>query len=217
MAFESGAFSLDSPAVHRVIRTEFFFDKRQFEVLFDYKERTTLSAAWLGPNVKGDEPFGFQSIFLTHEEKSPRRDFEVAVCLEAILRAQDADRIQLDNFIYYRLQDYNVDLIEHRSAFRMPAPIQDILDQPIVIERSPPIAEKLLSLVHSATSTSLGVLLGTGVSPDPYVMMITVPAGILLMGTVLGITKGLERGLAARVENAIAPKKKTPRRPKDKE
>ena len=109
--------------------------------------------------------------------------------------------------------DLNVQL----SDFRWPAPIQNILDQPIVIERSPPIAEKLVSLVHSATSTSLGVLLGTGVSPDPYVMMITVPAGILLMGTVLGITKGLERGLAARVENALAPKPRTPRRPKNKE
>jgi hypothetical protein len=213
MAFERGAFSLDNPAVHRVIRTEFFFDKRQFVVLSDYKERTTLSAAWLGTNVKGDEPFGFQGIFRGHEARSARRDFEVAVWLEALLRLQDADEAHLADFIDSRLHEHADGL---PLAARIPVPIRDILDQPIVIERSPPIAEKLVSLAHSATSTSLGVLLGTGVSPDPYVMMLTVPVGILLMGTVLGITKGLERGLAARVENAIAPKKRTPRPPKDK-
>ena len=34
-------------------------------------------------------------------------------------------------------------------------------------------------------------------------MVLTIPGGIILMGAVMGITKGLERGLAKRVEMAI--------------
>ena len=73
----------------------------------------------------------------------------------------------------------------------------DILNESIIIE--PPVAETLINLVHGATSTSVGIWLASRFDADPYVMMITIPAGVIIMGAAFGISKGLERGIAKRL------------------
>src|SRR5262249_15270162 len=93
-----------------------------------------------------------------------------------------------------------------------------LLAQYIVIERSPPIAFTVANILRNATSVSLGVLVGTGLSPDPLIMSITIPAGILLMGPVMGISRGLERGLARLIggKNSSAPKRQPRKSPRKK-
>ena len=88
----------------------------------------------------------------------------------------------------------------------------DILNESIIIERSPPVAETLINLVHGATSTSVGIWLASRFDADPYVMMITIPAGVIIMGAAFGISKGLERGIAKRLEKIVNPP--ATRRPK---
>jgi hypothetical protein len=129
---------------------------------------------------------------------------DVLGCLAALLREPNAPPEQFVNAI--------IELSFPQEAVEQAIALQ-ILDESIIIERSPPIAETLMSLVHGATSTSLGILVGVNLAPDPYLMVVTVPAGIILMGTALGISKGLERGLAKRVERVINP---AARRKKDK-
>lgn len=140
------------------------------------------------------------------EQVSPvRKSINAFACLGAIMQLQDGhpnEVIQYVNSIRYSPRWTSE---QDAGFFPRPAMAAAILQSEIVIERSPAVAEKLLSLVHGATSTSLGVLLGTSFTNDPYVMILTIPAGILVMGTVLGISRGLERGLAKRVEKAVNP------------
>jgi hypothetical protein len=102
-------------------------------------------------------------------------------------------------------------LLHFLSARREFPAARALLRQDIVIERSPPLAFTLANILRNATSVSLGVLVGTGLSPDPLIMSIAIPVGILLMGPVMGISKGLERGLARLIEEKIAPPKRQPR------
>lgn len=138
------------------------------------------------------------------EHSSSAGHFETAVStqipspekmLECILRfsgyVPERDRQSLDNFFLVARHD-------------PPAPfVEKLLNESIVLERSPPITETLAHLFHSATSTSLGVLVGMHISPDPLLMLVTVPGGILLMGAAFGVSKGLERGLSKAIEGRI--------------
>jgi hypothetical protein len=45
-----------------------------------------------------------------------------------------------------------------------------ILHESIVLERSPPVSEVLMHLVHGASSVSLGTILGANITQDPYML-----------------------------------------------
>jgi hypothetical protein len=73
-----------------------------------------------------------------------------------------------------------------------------VLSQPVVIEQSPPVWIKLKDVVEAvkkdprAVGAFVGMLAGY---EHPPMMLITVPAGILLVGSAPALTKAIERGL----------------------
>lgn len=208
MVFESSSTERPELYIRRVIRTDFFFDAGHIQPFFETTESSTLAVAWLDGESLTDSvnSVPIQTIASRSDENRAVMLSDAAAFLEAVLRMQGAKRDEIEEFVSEKRALY-ANSLNYPEPFHFSGALEQIFQLTIVIEKSPPIAEKLLSLAHTATSTSLGILLGTGFSTDPYIMALAVPGGILLMGTVLGISKGLERGLARRVENAIAPEK----------
>jgi hypothetical protein len=229
--------------IGRFVRTDFYFDREDVDPIFlpeEFGEQTSLSAVWLrgldewsftgenwGPVVSLRNLVEYWHGNEMHHEVKRWDGNEVLVAsmFETILRLpvhKDVD--QLRDFFrlrWRRLSGFGLDDSGIPSG-AMPI-VKQLLAEKVVIETSPPIAETLAHFLHNATSISLGVLLGTGLTHDPTVMMITIPAGMILMGAAMGITKGLERGLAKRVEAAITkdgedkPKPRTSSRKKPKD
>jgi hypothetical protein len=207
MAFETDSPEASDLYLRRVIRTDFFFDTEQVEPLFQTGEPSTLGAAWLtSPNFPGgDIFFGVQPFFFSGNAPSVRMVATAAICIEAILRMQGASQPEVDEFILRRLEAAYLATDKYREPFRPSPFLQAIFEQNIVLERSPPVTEMLSTLIHGATSTSLGILIGSAFSTDPYILALTIPGGVLLMSTVMGVSTGLQRGLAKRVENYVNP------------
>ena len=182
----------------RIVRTDFYFDGESRPFVNEKrgdKFPPSLGTAWI-PNPT-------RSI---RQELQPRNP-ELLHLHELPLSERMRPEVMIEA-IALNLSPTQDTLLHLLSARREFPAARALLRQRIVIEKSPPIAQILSSILHSATSTSLGVLIGTGLSPDPLIMSIAIPAGILLMGPIMGISKGLERGLARLIEEKIAPNRK---------
>lgn len=74
----------------------------------------------------------------------------------------------------------------------------------VVIERSPPEAVTFGSLLHGASSVTIGTVLGHEAAAGSYpLMFVTVPLGIIVVGSAIGVSKGLQAGLQKEVEKVI--------------
>jgi len=82
-----------------------------------------------------------------------------------------------------------------------------IIESEVIIERSPIEGVSLASIIGNATYISLGTYVGAAIAGStPWLMCITVPGGIILMGAAFGIAKGLSAGLSRAIERVIAAK-----------
>ena len=84
--------------------------------------------------------------------------------------------------------------------------VEYLLDQPIVIERSPPFHITLRGLI---TATNLPIWIGTymgwSVAPDHSVLLfITVPGGIIVVSSAIGLASALGAGLSTSVKRLFA-------------
>jgi hypothetical protein len=84
-------------------------------------------------------------------------------------------------------------------------PIVDyLLDYPVVVERSPPEAIPFSTILKKSSSSVIGTLIGVAAARENTALLfVTVPAGIIVVGSAFGIAKGLERGLATRIEKLM--------------
>lgn len=79
-----------------------------------------------------------------------------------------------------------------------------ILDQPIVIERSPPLSIPLHSLLTKAPGVAIGTFVGIeAAASHPLLMLATVPGGIIAVSSAIGISRALEAGLNKAVDRMI--------------
>jgi hypothetical protein len=90
-----------------------------------------------------------------------------------------------------------------------------IFEQEIVIERSPPEALSLASLISHGTNISIGSYLGyTAAGGNIPLMFLTVPAGVIVMGAAIGVSDGLRRGLQTTIEKYFTQAKRNTRKAK---
>ena len=77
-------------------------------------------------------------------------------------------------------------------------------EQGVVIEKSPPEAIPFAALLKKASSVTIGTAMGAAVALDnPPLMFLTIPAEIIVVGSAVGVSKGLERGLAKKIERLM--------------
>jgi hypothetical protein len=198
--------------VKRYVRTDFYLDP----TLYAVSERSSvwvhnLSAVWLDdPDTIDGLVEDFKVIYDTLPPPELGSTAQGTVinytmgCLAALLHGDHATPTNMREYarVFSELSSVpDQQRIEQRVAV-------DLLAQNIVIERSPPVAQALSSFLHGATSVSLGALVGMNMTDSPYLMMITIPAGVIVMGTALGVSRGLQQGLQKRVEKFVNPPKK---------
>jgi hypothetical protein len=90
--------------------------------------------------------------------------------------------------------------------------IEECLASNVVVEQSPIEELPIKQLLARATSWSLGTYLAVGSSPA--LLVITIPLGVIIMGTAAGISKGLEAGLHRAIERRlVGPRQRFPSAP----
>ena len=78
-----------------------------------------------------------------------------------------------------------------------------VLDQPIVIERSPPVHEVLRHLGRNA-AVAVGLYMGAGAVVDHHpLLFLTIPSGIIVAGASIGVAKAFEKGIPKVIEKRI--------------
>lgn len=94
-----------------------------------------------------------------------------------------------------------VDYLIHNSDI-----VRSIMRSPIVVEHSPPSHETLDEIVRRGGAVAVGLYMATQLGPwlpNPL-MFIMIPTGIIVAGAAIGVSRGLERGLADRISKAIS-------------
>jgi hypothetical protein len=179
----------------RVLRTEMYFSRDQITDLYlrnrGNARNPGLSFAWFqaGGSTEG-----------LHEELLADRIFyreegTAAAFLDHVLRGFDKRLPFL--FIADPLRLANRGIIEQ------------VMNDAIIIENSPPEAVPLRSLIARAPGVAIGTFIGIAAARNysPLLMFLTVPGGILVCSSAIGISKALEKGLNQRIEKLIKPKR----------
>jgi hypothetical protein len=83
-----------------------------------------------------------------------------------------------------------------------------VLEQPVVIERSPPDALPFSGLLKKASGAFIGTYVGIKIGENtPLLLLLTVPGGIMIVSSAIGVSKALEKGFNKIVSRAFKVKK----------
>jgi len=87
-----------------------------------------------------------------------------------------------------------------------------LLEMPVVIENSPPEDVPFATLFKNASNVTIGSYVGLeAASGHPLLLFLTVPAGIIVVGAAIAVSKAIDNGLNKSVERAtkrLKPKQK---------
>jgi hypothetical protein len=169
-----------------------YFDPAQAPIRGSRQDNPAISVAWFAGDLEDPANLGYLDGFLRFTlDGRPLVERFLALVLQG---ADDTDP---------RILSAPVDL-----SAAMPV-VDYILDQPIVIERSPPKSFPLKRLLGESTQIVIGAYFGSAVAPanSPLLMLVAAAGGIIVIGSAKGISTGLERGLAKKIERAFKTKK----------
>lgn len=172
----------------RTIRTEMYFedvegaDRRRSYLRRDSGEKSNhgLAFAWFRSEVPS--PFNIEN------EKA----FDVrAITLEQVRPALDG-----------LLRDIDARDIRFREEF-MAGPVQNpaivdyVYEQTVILEQSPPEGVRFKDILKRTNAPIyVGTFVGVGLSFDqPPLMIVTIPLGIVVVGSALGISEAMAVGL----------------------
>jgi hypothetical protein len=100
-------------------------------------------------------------------------------------------------------------LLNIRDRIRNQSIVNYVLAADIVIEQSPPTAVTLASLLKGSGAVAIGTYIGLGLAQGSFpLMLVTVPFGIVVVGSAVGVSQGLQNGLNKAIERAISPRKR---------
>jgi hypothetical protein len=186
----------------RVIRTEIYFDdvngasrrpRSRMRGSREDKYNHGLAFAWFRSDEPG--PFDIKNV-KAFSVKEIALD-QVRPILDALLRDRDGRDIELDEGLFAERIE-NPDLIDF------------IYKQTIILEQSPPEAVRFKDLLKRTNAPIYaGTFMGAGLSHDyPALMIITIPLGIIVVSSALGVADAMAAGLNKRVKEMFARKKK---------
>ena len=204
----------------KVITTQFFFEAEpdQFASPFSFggpefqrRESTNVSVAWIRRPDDGRK----DDTVVTFEGESSYQAF------------YDPEREDLETaakaFLGLTLAGITSPLAI-TPAIRRPLFTRSVVQQAeavwqnsVIVQRSPPADIPFKELVKGAGSASIGTFLGIHALPpeaSPLLMFVSVPFGIMVVGTAIGLAKGFENGLqkfiTAKFTQASKPPPRTP-------
>lgn len=182
----------------RILTTWMYFDPEQVKAEAPWRERRRgrgdepepgVGIAWCGGDTTAlgdiDNVKAFRRL-----RPRPRNTEEFSE--EVFRRYLDAFVMDAEEFEFARLE----------RSLKNPAIVDYILNQPIVIERSPPFHFPLKGVITSSNfPVWIGTYMGWSVVPDHSVLLfITVPGGIIIVSSAAGLANALSAGLSSAVK-----------------
>jgi hypothetical protein len=197
----------DDGTTMRVLRTELYFIPVEWEERFGRKlspfTNPAISAAWFRAP---------QEISTVHV----LRALEEYTHLSQLVLASEADPLETSRNFFDRVlepENYLEPPKEGKRLVLNPAIgselgksgegfAEAVLDLEIVIEQSPPSLETLKSIIKKSPGVAIGTYIGfTAVGEShPALLFAAVPMGIVVVGSAIGISRALERGLNHAIE-----------------
>jgi hypothetical protein len=178
----------------RVIRTEMYFDDSSVNAAdahhrkrsmrrFNEKKNHGLAFAWFRND--GDDSFSIKS-HKWFEGKEIGID-QIDLALDLLLR--DVDEFEITRML-------------SGESVRNPEIIDYVLQQSIILEHSPPVAIPFKNLLKKTNSALLiGAYVGYASAGDnPALMILTVPGGIIVVGSALGVADAMAYGLNKQIK-----------------
>lgn len=176
----------------RIIKTEMYFEeisggekfRRRTSWRRDWDEEKYnhgIAFAWI-KNVDG-APFDIQKTEWFDGEKISTENIPLAI--DALLRDEDGH--------YSR--------ILHRSMeLKNQAVIEYVLDQPIILEQSPPSAIPFRQILAKTNIILIGSAIGYANAGDsPLLLFVLVPGGIIVVGSAVGVAEAFAAGLNKKI------------------
>jgi hypothetical protein len=146
-----------------------------------------LGFAWLHT----DQPARGIDEQLLEERYFGRQEGAVATFLDLAIRGYERSEIISQPNAYFGTT-YNQGIV------------QSVMNGDIVIENSPPEAVTFRSLLAKAPGVAIGTMVGMKAAGDTsLLMLLTVPTGIVVCSSAIGVSKALEKGLNKAVEKVI--------------
>ena len=175
----------------RVIRTEMYFSE---EHIFGLNRRRTsharnpgLGFAWL----RTDWPARGIDEQLLEDRHFDRQEGAATAFLDLAIRGYERSETISQPNAYFGAT-YNQSIV------------QSVMNGNIVIENSPPDAVTFRSLLAKAPGVAIGTMVGMKAAGDTsLLMLLTVPTGIVVCSSAIGVSKALEKGLNKVVEKVI--------------
>jgi hypothetical protein len=184
----------------RVIRTEMYFDASEIEWAVKQEKFPGVSVAWLRfeqslPDGGADIMDLFDTRYARRVVKDPIKEF--LLFADLAVQAVPSDTAN-DAILYGKWDTKNAGITKR------------LLEQEIVLEKSPASLEKLINILKTGSGAAIGtyVLYSLDKVIDAIekhpLMLIVIPLaagfGIIVIGASVGISEGLRSGLHKRVE-----------------
>jgi hypothetical protein len=176
----------------RVLQTEFLFDREQVDFDLDPPDYPAISCAWFKiEQADLAAPRSIVSRTIGAEGIMAFASTGFAVLVEKPTQRQIESFI--DGCLYERIYEGDAEFEDVNN----PRIVEYVLEQTMVIEESPPKAVPLKSLIGTGSVLSIGAMVGYSVTPNgfPLLLFITVPMGMIVIGSAAGIALGMQNGL----------------------
>jgi hypothetical protein len=168
----------------RVIQTEMYFDPRDIEGLASgsHPDNPGLAFAWFGSDAHGvanpRELPGFIPVVDDHNDI----DSFLSLSAQGAVGRQALGQLDATTVLNRRIVDF-------------------VLIQPVVIERSPPLAVPFKELVGKNAHVVIGTYMGVSIAgDDPLLMLISVSGGIIVIGSAIAVSTALAKGINKAIE-----------------
>jgi hypothetical protein len=198
----------------RVIKTEMYFDDIDLPDNLTQPKNPGICVAWIkAPDDDAvPEPSDFRALQLAGDEDPFPLTFQVVT----VIPPAAAETFSfLANFALW-----NTSIVEAVAnptiGFKNADIARFLADAEIIIERSPPEAVPLSVLLARGGPITIGTFIGLGAAIDhPLVAFVTVPAGIIIISSAVGIAKAFEAGLNKAISRLFEQKKQRRTRSSD--
>lgn len=176
----------------RVIRTEMYFDSQDLQGFRPVEEANFgVSFAFFRSSGHLFSEEELAGVFDGHRAPVPFSP-DPGLVLQLFLEG-----------LFYGNDDIERALMVRRSAEFFPF-YRFFETETVIVENSPPAELDWRALTKTASAVSIGTYIGLQIVPDGSpLLLISVPAGIIAVGSAVGISRGLENGLNKSIEKLI--------------
>ena len=183
-----------------------YFDADTVKFETKLRERNPgITAAWFGME-DAEPPLGISELQSLCDEKYSRIIPKQAADIFDVFADLAVQNVRTEN-----AQDILNDVLATKGGYRVanPGVVEFLLRSDIVLEGSPPFPLPMVKIAKGGAAVVIGTFLGWGFADGNYpLMFVTIPTGIIVIGSAIGISKGLENGLNKWIEGLFKKKGK---------